>query len=150
MSNMHSPAFVGAVLPINATSQQMRPKQTYRAGRWFLRSSRFIDGSVRDSVSSALRFGRALPLPGCGLDASRFSCSAAIEKTAAGESGPLTRLRDASESELSTFGDAVRGEFLGFEGSFDLDTGDPLDVPNFYIPEEFVEWQVCADGHLQV
>lgn len=53
---------------------------------------------------------------------------------------PLAKLMTAPEELRQTFGAAATGEFTGFEASFDPESGAAMTVPNYYIPEEFVEW----------
>lgn len=55
---------------------------------------------------------------------------------------PLAVLQTAPPEVREEFGAAVSGEFHGFEADFDPETGAAMTVPNYYIPEEFVEWYV--------
>jgi hypothetical protein len=54
-------------------------------------------------------------------------------------------LRDDDEAR-DAFAKAVKGEWTGFEAEFDADTGVPQIVPNYYIPDDFVEWGMQPVG----
>lgn len=51
-----------------------------------------------------------------------------------------------SATELETFSHAVRGEWVGYEGLFSIESGDPQPVPDYYIPEQFTEWGLTPHG----
>lgn len=59
--------------------------------------------------------------------------------------GTLVTLRDDEETR-NAFGEAVVGEWAGFEAEFDPKTSEPVVIPNYCIPEEFVEWNMMPLG----
>lgn len=50
------------------------------------------------------------------------------------------------KANLDLFSEKVRGEWNGYEGNFDIETGAPQAVPDYYIPEQFVEWGIVPRG----
>ncbi|CDF37588.1 unnamed protein product [Chondrus crispus] len=49
-------------------------------------------------------------------------------------------------SILESFAEKIRGEWDGYEGNFDSGTGAPEAVPDYYIPDQFVEWGIVPLG----
>lgn len=47
---------------------------------------------------------------------------------------------------LAAFAEEVLGEWTGYEGVFCSETGSVLPVPDYYIPDEFVEWGLVPKG----
>lgn len=47
---------------------------------------------------------------------------------------------------ITSFAEQVKGEWVGYEGNFHTQTGKPLPVPDFYIPEEFSQWDLTPLG----
>jgi hypothetical protein len=72
--------------------------------------------------------------------------SAAPQRAASDGGGALAPLASVPEGERAAFGEAVKGEWVGFEADFDPDTGAALTVPNYYIPEEFEQWGLLPVG----
>lgn len=50
------------------------------------------------------------------------------------------------ESRLSSFETRVRGEWVGYEANFDITTGAPRAIPDYYIPADFVAWGMTPLG----
>eukprot|EP00171_Calliarthron_tuberculosum_P013749 IDg13749t1 len=70
-----------------------------------------------------------------GVD-SETTSAAAIVRT----SEPL------DSDRLAAFETHVRGEWTGYEADFDPVSGTPRDIPNYYIPEDFVAWGLSPKG----
>lgn len=51
-----------------------------------------------------------------------------------------------SAAEVEAFAEAIRGEWPGYEGTFDVQTGRATPVPDYYIPEQFAEWGLVPHG----
>ncbi|KAI0564202.1 hypothetical protein FGB62_29g215 [Gracilaria domingensis] len=47
---------------------------------------------------------------------------------------------------VTSFAEQIKGEWTGYEGNFSPHTGQPLPVPDYYIPEEFSEWGLTPLG----
>lgn len=54
-------------------------------------------------------------------------------------------LQQQGADGLARFARAVRGEWTGYEAVFDL-CGQALPIPDYYIPEQFVEWALTPLG----
>lgn len=57
-----------------------------------------------------------------------------------------SNLVDVDEQLLESFSTAIKGEWVGYEGRFSSETGDALTIPDYYIPEQFVEWGLNPKG----
>lgn len=51
-----------------------------------------------------------------------------------------------SDELLEQFAAAVTGEWKGYEGQFDSGTGKIKPIPDYYIPEQFLEWDLTPRG----
>lgn len=47
---------------------------------------------------------------------------------------------------MDKFATAVRGEWTGYEGNFDGNSAKVQPVPDYYIPDQFVEWGLVPHG----
>lgn len=52
----------------------------------------------------------------------------------------------ATEEELEYFAKSVTGEWSGYEGNFDGASGKVQNLPDYYIPEQFEEWELTPQG----
>jgi hypothetical protein len=88
-------------------------------------------------------------LPGCRLPFARGSSLTTLIASAV--HAPLVPVATAAQSlagdVLESFAAAVRGEWTGFEASFDGE-GKPVKVENYYVPEEFIEWGIWPTGFI--
>lgn len=67
--------------------------------------------------------------------------------TETGAMQTVIKTGDAINTErLESFADRTKGEWAGFEGAFSSDTGEPQTIPDFYIPEDFVQWNQYPKG----
>jgi hypothetical protein len=60
--------------------------------------------------------------------------------------GPSALVLGEDDVARNAFAKAVAGEWTGFEAKFDPDTGEPQVIPNYYIPDDFVEWGMKPVG----
>lgn len=51
-----------------------------------------------------------------------------------------------TDADLAAFSAAVKGEWTGYEGTFDNTTAQVQAVPDYYIPEQFSEWNLIPMG----
>lgn len=53
---------------------------------------------------------------------------------------------EPTETVLESFSAASRGEWKGYEGKFNSETGEAVIIPDYYIPEQFLEWGLSPKG----
>lgn len=52
-----------------------------------------------------------------------------------------------SDTDLEQFAERIRGEWSGYEGTFDVNTAEVQALPESYIPEQFTEWGLVPHGY---
>lgn len=53
---------------------------------------------------------------------------------------------EPAEEVLEQFSAAVAGEWTGYEGRFDGDTAKVQEIPDYYVPDQFLEWGLTPKG----
>lgn len=53
---------------------------------------------------------------------------------------------EPTETVLESFSAASRGEWKGYEGNFNSETGEAITIPDYYIPDQFLEWDLSPKG----
>lgn len=83
------------------------------------------------SISTPLSLPHATPPPLCPLR----------------RHTPLAKsIQPDSTPDLTPFSTAVRGEWTGYEGLFNAQTGTSVAIPDYYVPEQFSDWNVTPHG----